>query len=127
MKSFSLSWRRSVKARKQRKFVYNAPLHIRHNFLSLNLSKELRKKYGMRNLSPRKGDSVRVVKGSFKNKNGKIERIMLKEMRIFVAGIENTRKDGAKSLCPLKPNALQITELVLDDKKRQKAINRVRS
>ena len=47
-KDFSKSWKSSRQPRKQRKYVFNAPLHIRHKLVSANLSKELRKKYGKR-------------------------------------------------------------------------------
>ena len=69
-KKFSKKWKASGKARKQRKYVANAPLHIKKKFLSANLSKELRKKYG-RSLQIRKGDSVKVMRGKFKGKTGK--------------------------------------------------------
>jgi len=54
-KKFSNSWKASKQVRKQRKFRYNAPLHIKHKFLSAHLSKELMKKYGTRNIPVKKG------------------------------------------------------------------------
>ena len=55
-KQFSTQWNASKQPRKQRKYLANAPLHKRHKFMSANLIKELRKKYGKRNFPVRKGD-----------------------------------------------------------------------
>ncbi|MCW1309534.1 MAG: 60S ribosomal protein L26, partial [Candidatus Nanoarchaeia archaeon] len=38
MKYWSKKWKSSKKPSKQRKYRYNAPLHIRRKFLSVNLS-----------------------------------------------------------------------------------------
>ena len=76
---FSSSWRRSSQPRKQRKYRYNAPLHIKQKFVSTHLSKNLRDKYKKRNINLRKGDSVKVMRGQFKNKSGKVEEVNLKK------------------------------------------------
>lgn len=44
----SVSWKSSKKVRKQRKYRFNSPLHIKHEMLASHLSKELRKKYSKR-------------------------------------------------------------------------------
>ena len=44
-KKFSESWKSSKQVRKQRKYRYNAPLHIKQKFVNVHLAKELRKKY----------------------------------------------------------------------------------
>ena len=68
-KLFSKLWIKSSQIRKQRKYRHNSPLHIKHKFLSSNLSKELRKEYKVRNIPVRKGDSVLILRGDFKKKN----------------------------------------------------------
>lgn len=62
---------KSKQPRKQRKARYNAPLHIRHKFMSAALSDELRDKYGKRSFPLRKGDTVRVVRETIKVKKVK--------------------------------------------------------
>ena len=121
---FSSSWRRSVQPRKQRKYRYNAPLHIKQKFVKAYLSKDLRKKHNKRNLNLRKGDSVKVMRGQFKNKTGKIDEVNLKKTLVYISGIEITKKDGTKARYPLHPSNLMITELNLDDKMRQKILER---
>ena len=58
---FSTKWKSSKQPRKQRKYLANAPLHLKKKFISVNLSKELRKKHGKRNVSLRKGDIVKIM------------------------------------------------------------------
>ena len=121
---FSIKWKASKQARKQRKFRANAPLHIRHKMISANLSKELRKRHEKRNFPIRKRDNVRIMKGEFRGKVGKIERVNLKKMKVEVEGIYRTKKDGTKVSVYFDPSNLQIKELNLDDKKRRDALER---
>jgi len=116
---FSGTWNKSKQPRKQRKYRYNAPLHVKGKFLSVNLSKELRKKYGVRNVRLRTGDKVRVLRGNHKGKEGSVDEINLKSTKVYVTKIELTKKEGAKVRVPINPSNLQILDLNLDDKKRK--------
>jgi len=118
MKKFSKHWKGSKSPRKQRKYARNLPLHLRKKLLSCSLSKDLRKKHGKRNMTARKGDTVRIFVGQFKNITGKINRVDRKKVRIYVAGAEVVKRDGTKRFYPIHPSNAQITELYLDDKKR---------
>ena len=113
-----MSWKASRQPRKQRKYKYNAPFHIRHRFLSANLSKELRKKHGKRSLPVRKGDEVLVMRGSFKKKKAKIVSVDLRSSKVALENINRTKKDGSKVEVYFHPSKLQIISLNLDDKKR---------
>ena len=121
---FSKSWVRSKQPRKQRKYRYNAPLHIKQKFVSAHFSKELRKKYSKRSAILRKGDNVKVMRGQFKNKMGKVDKISLAKTYVYVSGIEIVKRDGTKSRHPIHPSNLMITELNMDDKERNKIFER---
>lgn len=123
-KEFSSAWVGSSQTRKQRKYRYNAPLHLRHKMISANLSKELRKSYGKRNIPLRKDDEVKIMVGEFKGKKGKVESIDLKKLKLKIAGIFRTKKDGSKIAVIFDPSNLQIIELNLSDKKRKEALER---
>lgn len=123
-KEFSNNWKASKQPRKQRKYLANAPLHTKHKFLSANLSKELRKKYGKRSVPLRKDDSIKIMKGEFKGKTGKILKVWTKRIRVSIDGINRTKKDGAKVAVYFHPSNLQIKELNLNDKKRLDSIKR---
>lgn len=121
---FSTSWIGSKLPRKQRKFRANAPTHIRHKMVSVHLSESLRKKYGKRNFPIHKDDEVKIMKGEFKGKTGKIEVVDLKKLRVTIGGIYRTKKDGTKVSVYFNPSNLLIKELNLEDKKRVVALNR---
>ena len=123
-KDFSLSWKSSKQPRKQRKYRYNAPLHIKKKFVRSHLSKELREKYKKRTVGLKKGDKVKIMRGKFKGKTGKVERIDVKRSRVYITGMEIIKKDGTKVLFPFEPSNLMITELNIDDKKRQQILER---
>ena len=124
MNKFSKAWKSSKKPRKQRKYRLNAPLHIKQKFVHAHSSKDLFKKHGKRSIILRKGDKVKIMCGKFKKHEGKVEKVDLKKTRIFVSGVELTKKDGTKKLLALHPSNLMIIELNFDDKLRQKAFGR---
>ena len=117
-KLFSTNWKRSTQPRKQRKYRYNAPLHVRQKLVHVHLSKDLRQKHGTRAMQVRKGDKVKVLRGKFKKQEGKVERVELKRERVFVTGMDYTKKNGTKILVPLKPSNLMIVVLDMTDKRR---------
>lgn len=115
---FSTKWKSSKQPRKKRKYQANAPLHLKRKFLSVNLSKELRKKHGKRNIQLRKGDLVKVMRGKYKKKQGKVIEVKTKIGKVYIEGIQVKKIDGSKANVSLKPSNLQIVQLNLDDKKR---------
>ena len=124
MKTWSKSWKSSKKVRKQRKYRYTAPLHIKKKFLGSHLSKELRNKYNRRNITVIKGDKVKVLRGQFKGHVGKVEKVNIKESKILVSGIEIQKKDGNKIQPLIHPSNIIIEDLNLDDKKRNMILDR---
>ena len=124
---FATSWKGSEQPRKQIKYRHTAPLHIRRKLLSANLSKDLRKKYGKRNFPIRKGDVVRIMRGEFSGKSGKVETVDYKKILISIEGIFRAKKDGNKVGVYFNPSKVQIKELHLEDAQRKKALERKQS
>jgi large subunit ribosomal protein L24 len=123
-KKFSKHWKASKQPRKQRKYLANAPLHLKRKLLSVNLSKELRKKYKRRNIPLRKGDTVKIMKGKFKKKQGKVIGVDIKNSKIKIEGIMVKKQDGSKVNVKIHPSNLQIIELNLEDKRRIREIKK---
>lgn len=117
--SFAKTWKKSTQPRKQRKYRYNAPLHVKQKLVHVHLSADLRKKYVTRNVQVRKGDKVKVMRGQFAKKEGKVERVDLKREKVYVTGIEVIKKEGTKLPVALNPTNLMIIDLELSDKKRK--------
>ena len=112
MKSkFSKTWVSSNQPRKQRKFRMNAPIHIKRKMLGATLSKELRKKYKRRAIEVRKGDEVKVMRGKFSKKTGKVGIIDLKNSRVQVDGINREKRGGEKIATWFSPSKVMIVSL----------------
>ena len=116
---FVKTWNKSTQPRKQRKFRYKAPLQIRQKLVRVNLYKDLRQKRGKRNAQICVGYKVKIMRGQFAKKEGKVERVDLKREKVYVTSIEKIKKNGTKFLVALSPSNLMIVELNLKDKKRK--------
>ena len=87
------------------------------------LSDELREKYKKRTLRPRKGDSVKIVRGGFKGIEGKVSRVdgaAGKALRRRRQQGEDSGRDGAR--VPIDASKVMITNLNLDDKLRKRKV-----
>ena len=121
---FLTNFKKSAKPKNQRKYRFNAPLHKRNNMMKSHLSKELSKKFSKRTARVIKGDKVKIMKGQFKGKSGKIEEVNMKDYKVFIAGIETQKTEGTKVRIPIAVSNIMITELNLSDKKRQEILKR---
>ncbi|MBI4019986.1 MAG: 50S ribosomal protein L24 [Candidatus Aenigmarchaeota archaeon] len=125
MKSeFSTKWKASKQPRKQRKYRHNAPLHIRHRFLSAHLSRELAKRFRRKSIPVRKGDEVEVMRGEFRKFRGNVERVDMGRGRVYVEGVKIKKADGSEVLRAIDASNVRLTKLNLGDKYRQRMLER---
>lgn len=117
-KEFSTAWKASKAPRKQRKYKYNAPLHIKGKFLNAKLSEALVAKHKVKTIRVKLGDKVKVMRGKFKGLEGKVEILNLKTSKIKMTGAEVTKKDGSKAKMPIHASNVMIVELNAGDKRR---------
>jgi len=115
---------KSVKARKQRKAFYNAPLHKKQKSIASHLEENLLLKYDQRSVPLITGDTVKVMRGVFKGHEDKVAKIHVKDYRVEVEGVTITKADGKKIAKPLHPSNLLITKLNLTDKWRRNNLER---
>lgn len=112
---------KSTKPRKQRKMLYNAPLHMKRKWIASHLSENLLLKYDKRSIPVITGDEVEVMRGSFKGHKDKISRILVKKQVVEIEGITTAKADGTKIAKPMHASNLLITKLNLTDRwRRQK-------
>jgi len=110
--------------RKQRRFLYQAPNHVRHKLMSAHLSEELRKQYPFRSLPIRTGDVVTVMRGDHKGHTGKVIRLDHEKYRIYIEGLVRKKADGSEVPIPIHPSKVQIIKLNLDDEWRKNIVER---
>jgi len=115
---------KTKKPGKQRKRIYQAPLHNRGKLLSSPLSSDLKTRFKTNAAKVRRGDTVRVLRGDRKGFEGKVTRVERKSYRIFVEGMSRDKADGTATLIPIHPSKIMITDLNLDDKWRRKTLER---
>jgi len=114
----------SKQPRKQRKALYNAPLHARRNIMSVTLSKDLREDLGKRSLAIKNGDTVQIIRGEFKGHEGKVQSIDTKNYKITVEGATLSKPDGNAVFFPIHPSNLMIVDADLKDERRSRIIER---
>ena len=123
-KKWSKQWIASKQPRKQRKYLANLPLHRIKNVMHSMLSKELKTQIKKNSVPIRKGDKIKIMRGQFKNKIGKIDKVLYKKKRVFVDIAKITKKDGSSTFYPIHPSNVQILEITSEDKKRKKSFER---
>ena len=102
----------SKQPRKQRKFRFNAPMHLRKKMVAVHVSKELRAKLSTkrRSVSAHKGDRVKVMRGEHKGKSGKIMDVDLNDLRVYVEGVTRRNAKGVEKLVGIDPSNLLLLE-----------------
>ncbi len=90
--------------------------------MKAHLSDELYGKYGLRSLTVRKGDIVKVMRGKFKGHEGKVVKVNLKNMRVAVEGVTVRKVDNKAVQYWIHPSNLMLIKLDLSDPKRKEKI-----
>ncbi len=114
----------SKQPRKQRKALYNAPLHARNKLMSAMLSKDLKEKYNKNSLPVRVGDTVKIMRGTFKDIEGEVSKVDYSSYKICVEGAVNRKQDGSESLYPIHPSNVMIVKIDDSDERRFKFLNK---
>ena len=86
------------------------------------LSHELKEKYKRRSVRPRVGDTVRIVRGEFKDIEGKVIGVYPSGGTIHVEGVTREKIKGGTSPVPIDSSNVLVTGLSLDDKARKKKL-----
>lgn len=121
---WSSTWKSSIQPRKQRKYLINAPIHIRRKIMSSPLSKELKELLKIRSLPIVVGDYVKILRGKFRNQEGLVVYIDKKGYRIYVENAKYSNKRGKEIYHPIHYSKVEILKLNLNDKRRIETIKR---
>ncbi|MFW9793166.1 MAG: 50S ribosomal protein L24 [Candidatus Thorarchaeota archaeon] len=115
----------SKSPRKQRRRVRNAALHEKRSLLKCRLDEFLQEEYGLRSLVVKKGDVVKIMRGQFRDTEGKVTQVSYKTARIFLDSATITKADGKEAPIPIHPSNLMLVKLELDDERKQLIENKV--
>jgi large subunit ribosomal protein L24 len=86
------------------------------------LSPELQERHGKRTVRPRVGDTVRIVRGEFRDIEGKITMVDPKDGLVNVDGVTREKQKGGTSPVPIHSSNLVILSLTFEDKLRKKKL-----
>mmetsp|Transcript_16176 Transcript_16176/g.15562 ORF Transcript_16176/g.15562 Transcript_16176/m.15562 type:complete len:93 (+) Transcript_16176:25-303(+) len=84
----------SSQRRKSRKAHFSAPSSIRRKIMSSHLNKELKTKYDVRAIPLRKGDTVRVMRGTYKGREGKVLTVYRKKWCVHIEKVTKEKTNG---------------------------------
>lgn len=95
--------------------IYRASLTTRSNQLGATLSKELRKKYGKRSVRIVEGDAVKVIRGEYKDVDGKVGSVSVEQNSVAIEGIKKEKGQGDKFDVLIHTSNVMITSLNTSD------------
>ncbi|KAK4054404.1 60S ribosomal protein L26A [Microbotryomycetes sp. JL201] len=104
----------SRSARKAHKAHFDAPSSVRRKIMSSSLDKALREEYNTRSIPIRKDDEVKIVRGSYKGREGKVVQVYRKKWVIHVERVAREKGNGATVPIGVSPSNVVITKLKLD-------------
>lgn len=104
----------STQPRKQRKRAANAPLHRKRILTSSHLAPEVHDKSKgrlPRALPVRKGDTVRIMRGGFRGREGKVVSVNRMKGTVVIEGITIEKTDEKRVARPLHASNLLIIRM----------------
>jgi len=110
----------SKKPSKTRKAFYTKAKHEAVKSVAAHLDEKLRKELGMRGLSVRKGDTVKVMRGTFKGKEGKVSSVNVARGKIFIEKVTAKKSNGSERQISFDASKVMIVDADRTDRKRFK-------
>ena len=124
---------KSMKPGKQRKAFFNAPMHEKRKRLSarLLLDKPDSRFDGVRNVTIRVGDTVKVIRGDLSNGgkrhgckrnaeplSGSVIRVDSENGRLFIEGAKASKSDNKEEAIPVHASNVVVVKIDETDKLR---------
>jgi large subunit ribosomal protein L24 len=105
--------------------VHKSPIHANKRRLRCHLDEFLQEEYGLRSLVVKKGDLVRIMRGQFRDTEGKVIRVSYADGLVYLDSASITKADGKEVNVPVHPSNLMLVKLELDDERRELIENKV--
>ena len=128
---------KSSKPNKQRKSMYNAPTHSQRKRVKARLQTTDSRLAGIRSITVRVGDEVKVLRGDFGNPSkgkrhggprgvsgveGKVISINAAKSQLMIEGATHSKADNKEEGVPIQSSNVVITKLDETDPMRMKSI-----
>src|SRR6056297_1622691 len=109
----------SKQPRTQRNQTANAELHGRHDQVRSTLADDLREEFDTRSVRVNAGDTVEVMRGDFAGEAGEVMNVDLRDAVVHVEDVTVEKADGEEVPRPLDASNLRVTDLDLEDDRRE--------
>ena len=93
--------------------------HTRDSSVAAHLNYSLHQQYHIRSLRVIKGDTVRVMRGEYGGIEGKVDSVNTMTGTLAIEGIQREKVRGGNVKVRIHSSNVLITNLNLDDKRRQ--------
>lgn len=116
----------SIKARKQRKRRFTAPIHRKRKMTASHVDPRLREKgEGIPRAIPvRKGDRVRILRGGLTGREGEVVSVDLGTGTVVIEGVTIEKRDQSKVPRPIHASNVMIVKIDEGDPWRRKKLGR---
>ncbi|WP_135824248.1 50S ribosomal protein L24 [Halorussus ruber] len=108
--------------RKQRNKTERASLHERHEQVKATLADDLREEFDTRSVRVNAGDTVEVMRGDFAGEEGEVANVDLRDAVVHVEDVTVEKADGEEVPRPLDASNLRVTDLDLEDDRREERL-----
>jgi large subunit ribosomal protein L24 len=65
------------------------------------------------------GDLVKIMRGQFRDTEGKVVRVDYKDVQVFLDSATVTKADGKEVNIPIHPSNIKLVKLEMNDERKQ--------
>jgi large subunit ribosomal protein L24 len=87
--------------------------------LKCRLDEFLQEEYGVRSMVIKKGDLVRIMRGQYRDTEGKVTAVDYRTIRVHLESATVTKADGKEANVPIHPSNVMLVKLELDDDRKK--------
>jgi len=114
--------RPSAQPRRQRLAQFTADTFERRRRMQVPLSRELKNRYGRRSLPVRKGDTVRILSGSYVGREERVAKVNRRDYSVTLDNVTGKTADAKMKPLPIRPSHLLLIRLNLADPWRRRVL-----
>ncbi len=108
--------------RRQRRMLYTAHTAQRRKRMTVPLSKDLRARFHRRSLPVRKGDTVRILHGSFEGREERVAAVDRRRLAVTLDNVTLKTGESKQTALPVRTAGLVIVRLNLADPWRRRLL-----
>ncbi len=109
-------------ARRQRKALYTASNQERRRRMTVPLSRELKGRFHRRAVPVRKGDTVRILGGSYVGREERVAKVNRRTFSVTLDNVTSKTGESKQTALPIRTGHLVIVRLNLADPYRRRTL-----